>query len=396
MNDRQLNATNGPDEQQLALLLREDLKLFNRTFPNIWDRAGRLHLQLRGLIPEWSFLTNADADQLLAPYINADKWAEAQWDAEAGSTMQTVMYHVNALATWRFTQGIYRFDPDVFQALWDTPLMGKIPVEVLTRLPETAVYIPWPNSLPRLGIASMAVLGFMVVLNVQSVDDPTVSMSIFIHRSDRQDGVGFDPITIPFVRDTIEGSLENISRKLDGVPDRIASSDDIPEEAKQRLLGALENRESLQRLFIDIGTRVANLVVFLATQNETYAGRRTPAPPKVIRQNGKKQVASPNTVTVWDVAVRVGQSIRAARTNAEDEVEDVESTQVSSRKEVRPHVRRAHWHGFWSGPIDKPTERKFELRWLPPILVKVKTSEDLPAVIHHVKGEINEATNTQG
>ena len=383
MTEAKSDTQAGPDAQQLALMLRQDLKSLAHDFPGIWERAARLHVRLRGHVPDWSFLTSVDADYLVAPHINADKWSESQWDAEAGGAMQALLYHVSALATWRFTQGIYRFDPDVFQALWETPLTGKIPTEVLTRLPEPAVYIPWPSSLPRLHIGDMAVLGFMVVMSVTAVDQPTTNLSIFIHRADPENGVGFDPITIPFVQDTIEGSLEQLSRTLDALPDRLAADADIPEEAKARILGALESRTSIHRLFVEIGSRVANLVVYLATQNETYAGRRTPAPPKITRVQGKKLVQPPNTHTVWDVAVRVGQAIRAA-VAAETEPEAAKSGPAGSR-EVRPHIRRAHWHGFWTGPLDRPAERKFELRWLPPIPVKVKDVDDLPAVIRDVE-----------
>jgi hypothetical protein len=43
------------------------------------------------------------------------------------------------------TQGIYRFDPTTFDALWSTPVTGDIPTEVLYHLPEWCVYSPTPN-----------------------------------------------------------------------------------------------------------------------------------------------------------------------------------------------------------------------------------------------------------
>ena len=50
-----------------------------------------------------------------------------------------------ALAAWRSTQGIYRFDPSTFDALWNTPVTGEIPTEVLYCLPEWCVFIPTPG-----------------------------------------------------------------------------------------------------------------------------------------------------------------------------------------------------------------------------------------------------------
>ena len=49
---------------------------------------------------------------------------------------------VGALAAWRATQGIYRFDQTVFEAVWDTPLTGGLPTALLCRLPEWCCYVP--------------------------------------------------------------------------------------------------------------------------------------------------------------------------------------------------------------------------------------------------------------
>src|SRR5208337_4031741 len=52
---------------------------------------------------------------------------------------------LGALAAWRVTQGIYRFDPTTYDVLWKTPVTGDIPTEVLFHLPEWCVYIPAPD-----------------------------------------------------------------------------------------------------------------------------------------------------------------------------------------------------------------------------------------------------------
>ena len=41
-------------------------------------------------------------------------------------------------------------------------------------------------------------------------------------------------------------------------------------------------------------------------------------------------------------------------------------TLYSNQGKVRPHVRRAHWHGYWKG---KSTEKEFILKWIPATLV---------------------------
>lgn len=54
-------------------------------------------------------------------------------------------FEFEAVAQWRPTQGIYRFDPELYDAIVSTPLEGDIPADVLTRLPEWCVYIETPE-----------------------------------------------------------------------------------------------------------------------------------------------------------------------------------------------------------------------------------------------------------
>lgn len=48
---------------------------------------------------------------------------------------------VTASGTWMFTRPIYRFDPDLVDALVDTPLTDALPCDALFTLPEWCVYI---------------------------------------------------------------------------------------------------------------------------------------------------------------------------------------------------------------------------------------------------------------
>jgi hypothetical protein len=79
------------------------------------------------------------------------------------------------------------------------------------------------------------------------------------------------------------------------------------------------------------------------------------------------------------VGYRLGAAIRAAQASPQH------SESGGTHARPRPHIRRAHWHGYWTGPRAKPAkERKFVLRWLAPIPVNV--SEETPTIptIHEV------------
>lgn len=46
---------------------------------------------------------------------------------------------LGALGTWRYTQSVYRLDPDLFKAVWNTVPTGDLPCEVIYRMPEWCV-----------------------------------------------------------------------------------------------------------------------------------------------------------------------------------------------------------------------------------------------------------------
>lgn len=53
--------------------------------------------------------------------------------------------------------------------------------------------------------------------------------------------------------------------------------------------------------------------------------------------------------------------------------DESQSLQSGKKREVRSHVRSAHWHGYWKGHRPKPEEkdmREFIFYWIPPLLVR--------------------------
>lgn len=57
---------------------------------------------------------------------------------------------LSALGTWRYSQSIYRFHPDLLGALVASTIFGDLPAEVFQRLPEWCLYVETPG-LTRLG-----------------------------------------------------------------------------------------------------------------------------------------------------------------------------------------------------------------------------------------------------
>ena len=97
------------------LLLRE----LSRRCPNVWDyikkfRSGKEKAHFDW--PDWCYMPIA-AGHAISSGISLSK--EALFDPLLNPAS------ITALATWRVSQGIYRFDADLFNALIHQPFVGK-------------------------------------------------------------------------------------------------------------------------------------------------------------------------------------------------------------------------------------------------------------------------------
>jgi hypothetical protein len=112
-----------------------------RHIPGIWQRIDRIRSQKHQLgndWPPWCFFPVSMAEDLLDPSGRYTSGPDA-----LGLCMTAA--RVTTLAAWRTTQGVYRFDPTIFEAVWETPLTGDLPVDLLFHSPEWCCYIETPG-----------------------------------------------------------------------------------------------------------------------------------------------------------------------------------------------------------------------------------------------------------
>lgn len=107
---------------------RDHVSALGKRYPEAWKSldAFRVRKDLPTW-PDWCFLP-------MAAYFNIIDASQANDLALFG-----------ALYPWRTTQGVYRFDPDIYAAVCDTPLAGNLPMDVFYCLPEWCIYIETPG-----------------------------------------------------------------------------------------------------------------------------------------------------------------------------------------------------------------------------------------------------------
>lgn len=336
------------------------LQRFSRGHKDQWRRIDELRETRDPDHADWPwpahiFLPQAYSMRLVQPASGTDNLAE--WAHE--TTM------LCGLAGWRTTMGIYRFDPDLYEALIKTPIGGTLPVDLLLRLPEWTTCIEIPGMESPFGGTIRYVLAWHNLISPETdgrVDDPVLQLLFVDGRHDDE------VLTIP-LRSTLEDSIIGyVSRWVDNAALGLVEPVDSDFRGKAEALLA----------------PILSLLLYLCADQAEYARPTPPAPKKTKRGWRLFPADAPRT---WDVGIRLGQALRRASAAADvDERNDPGDSAVGERHRPRAHVRRGHWHTVLSGKGSKKDPRKAKrvLRWFPPIPVNVDDLDELPAVVKPV------------
>lgn len=108
---------------------------------------------------------------------------------------------------------------------------------------------------------------------------------------------------------------------------------------------------------------------------------RQPKRPKPKKVKGGSRIFPPDRPTIWETGYRMGKALVRARTRMTEESSRDGATHASPG----PHIRRAHWHSYWTGLRIYPEKRSLTVKWLPPIPVAVGEHGELIPTIWLVK-----------
>lgn len=322
--------------------LLQHLSRYGRIYPNAWRTIDQFREQKGKDSLDWS-------DWCFCPL------AGALAIVSAGATYSPLYAGgdtgvLGGLAAWRTTQGIYRFDETVFDAVWNTEIKGDLPTDILFRLPEWCCYIETPGK----RFSTDVLHGFFVHLE-EDANDKRVELRFVL---DCQNGML--PIPLHLSNSSLETCLSD-------------ALDEAQRQAKKS--GSSLDIAILQRELPKVCEPLVSLVLYLCSQASEIPDYENRQQPEYNRK--QKRIYPPVKSRVWEVGFRLGAAIRRAQSVEKPENQEIGATE---RQSVRPHIRRAHWHGYWTGSR-KENRQKFVLKWLPPIPVKVEAdAETIPTV----------------
>lgn len=244
------------------------------------------------------------------------------------------------LASWRLSKGIYTFDPELARALEQTAV-SRVPTEVLFRMPEQCVYVPvaWSDVESPLG----PVHGFFAQLQLNERG-------------------AIPQLALCF--DTSRGCILSLLTLSPNGNIAWGSSD-------------------LAASMMKIAQRSLSLLIYLCAENPDIDGTPLGMPEPVTTKMGLRWFPR-EKITAWNVGVRLGAKLRAARELVEAEEPAAGEDKTRPHGRPRPHVRVGHFHHFWTGPRSEPENRKLICRWVHSALVNARGANDLVVTVRPV------------
>ena len=130
----------------------------------------------------------------------------------------------------------------------------------------------------------------------------------------------------------------------------------------------------------EIAMQAAQLVLYICADNAEIKENDTQA--KIYRKSDRITDRY-RELRKWDVGVKTGTILRAARKRDQEESTDPVLSETPGKNytrihKARPHVRRAHWHHYWTGSA---ANKKLILRWVNTMLINADGEELPPTVI---------------
>lgn len=337
---------------------REHLVAAGKLYPGAWKYADECRADRGKGLPDWP-------DWCYLPLAASYSVVSGGGPSRVPFNLLADVGRLGALMAWRVTQGIYRFSPSLYERLIETPVSGDIPHEILYRLPEWCVYVETPG----LNYHGTRLHGAFVHLEFD-VNHQRPELRLLLDSD-----VALQPLPLHLGPWSLE---ESVARMID-----VAKVEGLSNGVGIWSSGAT----NAARSFLD---PILSLVLYLCAENaEIGDGQKLPRRPTPIRTKSGFRIFPPDQPTKWDVGVRLGAALRKA-------YHAIETAGTGQHAGPRPHVRRAHWHGFRSGAMKREDgspipadERSFKLRWLPPIPVNLDDLSELPSTIRPVNDESN-------
>ena len=326
--------------------------------------------QARGkTIPEWpkhffvpaevwfSYCRKQNETEHLAEGFDVDNWVAVK------------SLFLAALCPWRYTQGIYRFTPSLGKALAASTLKGNIPCEVLMRLPQWSIYVETPS----IRHEGKTLIGFWAFLQNADAGMEKAELGLLLNLVDVDLTQSLEPMLLPIASVSLEAVLRARYDTWLSRPESVIDGVRLSEKGLRAAYAEESVKAVMFERYIHLYQPILAMLLYLCTTEPDIVSHRQPGL-KPANNYGKTlkqgfRLFPAEGPHIW----HVGQTLEASLADHYRELPQEALSQAGEKREVRAHVRSAHWHGYWKGPrpkADQTDQREFIFHWIPPLFVR--------------------------
>ena len=240
---------------------------------------------------------------------------------------------LGALSSWFYTQGIYKFIPEVYDEIISTKCKGNIPVDAVKRLPQHSIYIETPKH--------SAMYGFFAHLDFDEESDK--SQLRFLLNTPN----GLIPVALNLgnwtIFDALKDYIIDVTSNFDKQDNNI-------------------NEDYIEEELVPISAQCLSLVLYLCCEEPDIETINDELPIRAKPTKTKKGFVlhPPKKPKVWHVGKNISEQIKL-----------INDYQNGKHNSPIAHIRKAHWHGVRTGKRGS-VEEKLHYKWWPATLINGK------------------------
>lgn len=255
-----------------------------------------------------------------------------------------------AIGTWRYTKGIYKIDDEIASHFFIDDTDIKIPSTVLKNQPEWSIFVDTKNL--NLSLNDEKVIGFWSNINCfpskeEGLNNGTANL-IIVPLFSKEVGYLLSA-SIPLD----DNQFLSIEKSKDFLLNFFTECNiNYEDKSTQIELNELNN---FKKKIVQILMFIFQPEPDITEHDKPIHSNITNPYPKRIK--GEYRLFEAKKPRYFNVGTQAGKSLKQAL-----------ATYKATGKTQAPHIRRAHWHGFWKGSR-KNNAQEFFYKWVAPVIV---------------------------
>lgn len=306
----------------------ELLQSIMKKYPHSARDADIIRAKKKTEWPAWCFLPEKELESIISP---------------KNLSQRLDLIILSSCLAWRPAQDIIRFDKSLYDALVKTPIADNVPDSIFRKIPAWCIYIEllhddyhgvfisldYENTIEKLKLLFIPKKGIMIFPEYIILGYDSIKEGLLAYQEMQEKKMNFE---ISKSYSVLKNNIQN---------DEYQKMHNLELQVLSLFLYLCSNE-------IDWGSHNNN------TLSPTYPN------PKKVKSGWR--LFPPDAPRIWNVGETIGIKIRSA------------SSHTGTHNGPSPHIRRAHWHSFWTGKKvwkegEEPAPQQLIVKWLPPIAV---------------------------